>query len=243
MVTFDFLFVNGRDGTEIDSSYDGEPAEIVFEEALLPGVCDGLDGLKAGSEVLVAIAPADGGGPDPEAGVEETDTILFYAEILEVQGGPGPRGGRGGRRPWTACPPWSWPRTAPPRSPCPRASRPPSSSSSRSSRAPAPPVESGQTDHGPLHRRALEGRHRLRLLVGERRALHVRDRHRQVIAGWDEGLVGQTVGSQVLLVVPPAKGYPEGSRTADLRHRHAGVRDRHPRRPVILGRAADLGDA
>ena len=32
-----------------------------------------------------------------------------------------------------------------------------------------------------------------------------------VIAGWDEGLVGRTVGSQLLLVVPPAKGYPEGS--------------------------------
>ena len=28
-----------------------------------------------------------------------------------------------------------------------------------------------------------------------------------VIAGWDEGLVGQTIGSQVLLVVPPDKGY------------------------------------
>ena len=28
-----------------------------------------------------------------------------------------------------------------------------------------------------------------------------------VIAGWDEGLVGQTVGSQILLVVPPDKGY------------------------------------
>ena len=29
----------------------------------------------------------------------------------------------------------------------------------------------------------------------------------QVITGWDEGLVGQTVGSQVLLIVPPDKGY------------------------------------
>lgn len=28
-----------------------------------------------------------------------------------------------------------------------------------------------------------------------------------VIKGWDQGLVGQTVGSQVLLVVPPALGY------------------------------------
>jgi peptidylprolyl isomerase len=29
----------------------------------------------------------------------------------------------------------------------------------------------------------------------------------QVIPGWDKGLVGQTVGSRILLVVPPAEGY------------------------------------
>ena len=29
----------------------------------------------------------------------------------------------------------------------------------------------------------------------------------QVIPGWDSGLVGQTVGSRVMLVVPPADGY------------------------------------
>jgi peptidylprolyl isomerase len=29
----------------------------------------------------------------------------------------------------------------------------------------------------------------------------------QVIAGWDEGLVGQKVGTRVLLVIPPDKGY------------------------------------
>lgn len=31
-----------------------------------------------------------------------------------------------------------------------------------------------------------------------------------VIAGWDKGLVGQTIGSRVLLSIPPADGY--GSR-------------------------------
>ena len=39
----------------------------------------------------------------------------------------------------------------------------------------------------------------------------------QVIAGWDDGLVGQTVGSQVLLVVPPDKGYgPQGQPNAGI---------------------------
>jgi peptidylprolyl isomerase len=29
----------------------------------------------------------------------------------------------------------------------------------------------------------------------------------QVIPGWDKGLVGQTVGSRVMLSIPPAQGY------------------------------------
>ena len=40
----------------------------------------------------------------------------------------------------------------------------------------------------------------------------------QVIPGWDEGLVGQTVGSQVLLVVPPDKGYgAQGQSSAGIK--------------------------
>ncbi|MEX0913377.1 MAG: FKBP-type peptidyl-prolyl cis-trans isomerase [Demequina sp.] len=31
----------------------------------------------------------------------------------------------------------------------------------------------------------------------------------QVILGWDEGLIDQTAGSQVMLVVPPSYGYPD----------------------------------
>jgi peptidylprolyl isomerase len=38
-----------------------------------------------------------------------------------------------------------------------------------------------------------------------------------VIPGWDTGLVGQTVGSQVLLVVPPDEGYGSaGSKAAGI---------------------------
>ena len=36
----------------------------------------------------------------------------------------------------------------------------------------------------------------------------------QVIKGWDTGLVGQTVGSRVLLVIPPADGYGSAGSSA-----------------------------
>ena len=40
----------------------------------------------------------------------------------------------------------------------------------------------------------------------------------QVIPGWDKGLAGQTVGTRVLLVIPPADGYGKtGSAQAHIK--------------------------
>ena len=40
----------------------------------------------------------------------------------------------------------------------------------------------------------------------------------QVITGWDKGLIGQTVGSRVMLIVPPADGYGKtGSSQAGIK--------------------------
>src|SRR5688500_11660963 len=85
VTTFDFVFVNGRDGTELGTSYGSEPAELVFEESLMAGLFKGLDGVTAGSRILIGIAPADGLGADETTGVLDTDTLLFFAEVLDVR--------------------------------------------------------------------------------------------------------------------------------------------------------------
>ena len=37
-----------------------------------------------------------------------------------------------------------------------------------------------------------------------------------LIPGWQKGLVNQTVGSRILLIVPPVDGYPKGNATPSI---------------------------
>ena len=48
----------------------------------------------------------------------------------------------------------------------------------------------------------------------------------QVIEGWQQAMVGQTVGSQVLMVIPPNLGYGSTAR-APSRELHADLRGRY----------------
>ncbi len=176
----------------------------------MAGIYDGLDGVPAGSRVLVGIAPDDGLGADPTQGVEDDDTLLFFADIHDVRT-PLARAEGEAVEPEPGSPPSSWPTTARPPSPSPTPSRRPSSSCNRSSRATGAVVEAGQTitvhytgviwDTGDVFDSSWERGSPATFEIGTG----------AVIPGWDEGLVGQTVGSQILLVIPPAKGYPEGS--------------------------------
>jgi len=67
------------------------------------------------------------------------------------------------------------------------------STSRPSSRAPAPVVQAGKEE--------------FRLLLVAQHAADHRDRRGPGHQGLGHGLVGQTVGSRVLLVIPPAGGY------------------------------------
>ncbi len=208
VVTFHFLIVNARDGKALQSSFEGDPAELVFEESLMPGIYQGLDGVAAGSRVLVGIAPGDGLGADPSQGVEETDTLLFFAEILEVRI-PLQRAEGAAVPPVAGLPTVELADDGAPTITVPDAAPPAELVAQPLIDGAGAVVEAGQTitvhytgvlwDEGRGFESSWEGGAPATFEIGTG----------SVIPGWDEGLVGRKVGSQVLLVVPPDKGYGE----------------------------------
>ncbi len=208
VVTFDFVFVNGRDGKVLTSSYEEEPAELVFEERLMAGIYEGLDGVPAGSRVLVGIAPADGLGADPTQGVLDTDTLLFVAEIHDVRI-PLTRAEGTAVAPVDGQPTVELADDGAPTITVPDADPPAALVAQPLIEGKGGVVEAGQSitvhytgvlwDTGEVFDSSWEGGAPATFGIGSG----------AVIPGWDEGLVGRKVGSQILLVVPPDKGYGE----------------------------------
>jgi len=88
-----YLGANGRTGEEFDSTWSGggEPVTFPLEEGgLIQGFLDGLVGQTYGSRVAVAIPPADGYGEagNPQIGVEGDDTLVFVVDLIEAEPPP-----------------------------------------------------------------------------------------------------------------------------------------------------------
>lgn len=209
-VTFHFLFVNARDGAVVESSYDLQPAQVPFADDLLPGVFVGLDGLAAGSRAITAIAPADGLGADPTVGLTEDDTLLFLVDVLEVRT-PLARAEGEAVAPVDGLPTVVLGDDGAPTITVPGGEPPVELVAQLLIEGTGPVVEAGQdlTVHytgvlwvdGEVFDSSWTRGTPATFSIGTQ----------SVIGGWDDGLVGQTVGSQVLLVVPPDQGYPEGT--------------------------------
>jgi len=208
-VVMSYALYNGKDGKQLDSSFGKELVHLdLSSTSLMKGLSKGLLGQQAGSRFLIAVPPADGFGAkgNAQGGVSPTDTLVFVVDVfsattpLAKAGGiaVAPKAGLptavvDGAKPATI----TVPKTAPPTTlvvqPLIKGS--------------GPVVKSGQSikvnytgvlwkdgkkfdasgDHGaPVDLQIGTGR---------------------VIPGWDKGLVGQAVGSRILLVVPPADGY------------------------------------
>jgi FKBP-type peptidyl-prolyl cis-trans isomerase len=195
----------------------------LFSGTLLPGLETALQGKKMGSRVLAVIPPKDGYGKtgNSSAGVSATDTLVFVIDMIkEFPNNAAATGSQvsngGGSLP---------------------------SVTAKSGSAPTIKIESSHKAPGGLITKTLikgsgptvaKGQTVVTQYVGsiwrtgkvfdsswsrgEPFGFTIGATPSQVITGWDKGLVGQTVGSRVLLIVPPADGYGKtGSSQAGIK--------------------------
>ncbi len=209
-VEFHFLFLNARDGSEIESSYEADPAQVAFTDDLMAGVFSGLDGLPAGTRAVTAIAPSEGLGEDPTVGLVATDTVLFVVEILAVRT-PLTRAEGEAVAPVDGLPTVVLADDGNPTITVPDVDPPAELIAQELIKGAGAEVEAGQTIT--VHYRGVLFADGMEFDSSWERGSPASFGigSGQVIQGWDEGLVGRTIGSQVLLVVPPDKGYPEGT--------------------------------
>lgn len=208
-VSVNYVGVNGTDGKVFDTSYGKAPVTFLIDpKKVIKGFADGLVGVPVGSRVLLAIPPADGYGiqGQPAAGIGPTDTLIFVIDVKSANQVLT-------RATGTKVPPKAGLPTV----------------KLAANGKPAIAVPGGKPPAGLVVQPLIVGKGP-KVVAKQTITVHYTgviwpggkqfdsswDKGApaqfpigagQVIAGWDEGLVGKTVGSQVLLVVPPDKGY------------------------------------
>jgi len=79
------LYVNfrGDNGVAIESNWS-DPLQIPFEEGLLPGLLEGMDGMKVGGRRAIIIPPEDGFGAEgnPQGGLPADTDMIFVIELV-----------------------------------------------------------------------------------------------------------------------------------------------------------------
>ncbi|MDQ1287935.1 MAG: FKBP-type peptidyl-prolyl cis-trans isomerase [Actinomycetota bacterium] len=209
-VTLDYSGYNGTDGKEFDSSFgNGKPRSFVLDsKQTLPGLVKGLIGASVGSRLLLAIPPGEAYGTQGQAaaGIGPTDTILILADVKAAKTVLARAAGTP-VKPKAGLPAVTLSGTGKPSIKVPSAKAPSALVVQPLIVGQGAKVGKGQqiTVHytgviwpgGKQFDSSWDKSAPATFAIGTG----------SVIAGWDEGLVGQPVGSQILLVIPPDKGY------------------------------------
>lgn len=206
-VNVHYLGVNGRTGKVFDENYGAAPATMLLPDRAIAGFAKGLIGQAVGSRVLIAMPSTDGydsSGGQANAGIEVGDTLIFVVDIVaaafdEATG---------------------------------TAQNPPADLPVVKMTDKGPEVQIPATGSAPTELKKFALIKGAGAPIKAEDAVIVRYRSvvwatgqtyedawttpqvgelKDVIQGWQQGLVGQSVGSRVLLVIPPALAYPNGN--------------------------------
>ena len=212
-VEVNYYGVNGRTGKTFDESFSrGQP--IAFSLAqVVPGFSKGLVGQRQGSRVLIAMPGKDGYDPmggNPQAGIEVGDTLIF---VVDVVGGQlsGPEGA-------TVQPKAGLPtvteNSGKPEITIPESAPPTALEVQPLIKGKGKKVAANDTiTFNYLWVRWSDGK----VLEQTYGAKPATTELSGLLPGMAKGLEGQTVGSRVLLVIPPADGYPDGNATPSVK--------------------------
>jgi peptidylprolyl isomerase len=211
-VEVNYYGVDGRTGKTFDESFSrGTP--IAFSLAqVVPGFSKGLVGQRQGSRVLIAMPGPDGydaSGGNPQAGIEVGDTLIFVVDLVTVQL-PGPEG--------TAVEPKAGLPTVTEKDGVPEITVPKTDPPTTLQVQPlikGNGAKVGENDQITFNYRWVrwsDGK----LLEESYSTEPATAALSGLLPGMVKGLTGQTVGSRVLLVIPPAEGYPDGNPTPSI---------------------------
>jgi peptidylprolyl isomerase len=187
----------------------GKPT--LFTGTLLPGLETALIGQKMGSRVLAVIPPKEGFGTsgDAQAGIKGTDTLVFVVDMIKDFSGTSSASGQevshgGSGLPTVTATTGSVPTIKMP------GGKPPANLTTKVLiKGTGPVVAPGDTVVvqyvGAIWRNGyvFDSSWKRSQPFG----FTIAASPSQVIPGWDHGLAGQTVGSRVMLLIPPADGY------------------------------------
>lgn len=83
-VKVNYAALNGRTGKQFDSSYTrGVPVTWTMNQTIFPGIVKGLVDQKIGSRVVVGVSPKDGfGQAQPNFDIKADDSLVFVFDIV-----------------------------------------------------------------------------------------------------------------------------------------------------------------
>lgn len=213
-VGVDYLVVNGRTGKQADTTFGGRQQVFTADpQAVLPGIAKGMLGQHVGSRVLVGVPPADGfkSQGNSQLGVKPGDTMLFVMDLRSAHT-PLPKADGTPVPPKAGLPTVTLdgkghpvihvPHTAPPKDLVVQPLLAGHHATVRSGQTITAQYTGVLWRNGSVFDSSWNG-------SGAPATFTLAQG--LVIEGWVKGLVGQKVGSRMLLVVPPKDGYPNGS--------------------------------
>jgi peptidylprolyl isomerase len=202
---------SGKTDKLLDSTYSSSPQ--VLPASLLPGIESAVTGKKLGSRVLAVIPPKEGYGTsgNSQLGVKGSDTLVFVLDLIQkypsgTVGATGSQVSSGGG----SLPSVSAAKGSAPKITIPKNVTPPKTLVTKTLiKGTGATVAKGQDvvaqytgvnwRTGKVFDSSWSRSLPYSFKIGASPS--------QVIPGWDKGLVGQTVGSRVLLIVPPSDAY------------------------------------